>query len=75
MVRGEEGDAVDCPSVFRHGGRWYMVYIRMNKVGYETQLAASDDLLSWRPLGKILSFRKGTWDASQAAGFVALQDH
>ena len=74
VIRGEEGDAVDCPSVFRHAGRWYMFYIRMNKVGYETQLAVSDDLLSWRPLGKILSFRKGTWDASQAAGFIALED-
>lgn len=74
VIRGEEGDAVDCPSVFRHDGKWYMVSIRMNKIGYETQLATSDDLLSWRPLGKILPFRKGTWDALQAAGFIALED-
>ena len=74
VIRGEQGDAVDCPSVFRHAGHWYMVYILMNKVGYETQLATSDDLLSWRTLGKILPFREGTWDARQAAGFVALED-
>ncbi|MGC8639714.1 MAG: glycosylase [Isosphaeraceae bacterium] len=73
VIRGEEGDAVDCPSVFRHAGHWYMVYIRLNKVGYETQLATSDDLLSWRTLGKILPFRQGTWDARQAAGFIALE--
>jgi predicted GH43/DUF377 family glycosyl hydrolase len=74
ILRGEGGDPVDCPSVFRHDGRWYMMYICMNKVGYETHLAASDDLRAWTPLGKVLPFRAGTWDAVQAAGFVALQD-
>jgi hypothetical protein len=46
----------------------------MNKVGYETHLAASDDLLRWTPLGKVLPFRQTGWDAFQAAGFLALQD-
>lgn len=74
ILRGEGGDAVDCPGVFRQGGRWYMTYICMNKTGYETHLAASDDLLRWTPLGKVLPFRGGGWDAAQAAGFPALQD-
>ncbi len=75
VLRGEEGAPVDCPSVFRHGGRWYMVYICMNKTGYETHLAESPDLLHWRPLGKILPFRGGdAWDANQAGGYIALQD-
>jgi hypothetical protein len=38
ILRGEKGAAVDCPSVFRKGDRWYMVYICMNKKGYETSL-------------------------------------
>jgi hypothetical protein len=75
VIRGDEGNAVDCPSVFRHGDQWFMVYICMNKKGYETHLAVSSDLLNWKPMGKILSFREpGNWDANQAAGYIALQD-
>jgi len=68
------GQMLDCPSVFRHGDRWYMVYIRFDNVGYTTELAVSDDLLNWTPLGSILSPREGKWDAKQAAGYVALQN-
>jgi predicted GH43/DUF377 family glycosyl hydrolase len=74
VITGEEGNPVDCPGVFMHNGTWYMVYICMNKKGYETHLASSDDLLHWKKLGKILEFSKGTWDANQAAGYPALQD-
>ncbi len=74
VVRGDGGLAVDCPSIFRHGTHWYMVYICMNDVGYETHLARSDDLLQWEPLGKILPFRPGQWDQWQAAGGIALCD-
>jgi len=74
VLSGDGGDPVDCPSVFMQDGKWYMMYICMNKVGYETHLAESDDLLHWKPMGKILEFREGTWDASQAAGYIALQD-
>lgn len=74
VLTGEGGAAVDCPSVFRHGDRWYMMYIRFDGKGYETLLAESEDLLHWKPLGKILEFRDGTWDANQAAGYIALQD-
>lgn len=74
VVRGAGNQAVDCPSVFRHGAHWYMVYICMNDVGYETHLARSGDLLQWQPLGKILPFRAGGWDQWQAAGGIALCD-
>jgi predicted GH43/DUF377 family glycosyl hydrolase len=74
IVSGENGDPVDCPAVFMQNGKWYMMYICMNKVGYETHLAESSDLLHWKKLGKILSFREGTWDAFQAAGYPSLQD-
>ena len=61
-----EGAMLDCPSVFRHGDAWFMVYVCMNKVGYETHLARSADLLEWEPLGKILPFRDDGWDDCDA---------
>jgi len=75
VLKPEAGQKVDCPSVFRHGDKWYMLYIIFDGAGYETALAESDDLLAWKPLGKILSFRSGTWDAQQAGGYIALQDY
>jgi predicted GH43/DUF377 family glycosyl hydrolase len=75
ILKGEQGRKVDCPSVFRFGDKWYMIYIIFDGSGYETAIAQSNDLLSWKPWGKILRFRQGTWDAMQAAGYVALQDH
>jgi len=74
ILVGDNGAKVDCPGVFRHGGKWYMTYIIFAGTGYETALAESTDLLHWKPLGKILRFRTGTWDARQAAGFIALQN-
>jgi predicted GH43/DUF377 family glycosyl hydrolase len=77
VLRGENGAAIDCPSVYRVGDRWYMLYVCMNKVGYETHLAVSDDLLQWEPQGKVLSFqdREDAWDRWQADGGIALMDH
>lgn len=68
---------MDCPSIFRSGGRWYMMYVAItNKIGYQTFLARSDDLLHWQRLGKILSFDKtNLWDAWQADGGIALVDY
>jgi len=74
IVLREEGKKVDCPSIYRAGGHWYMMYIVFNGDGYQTWLAESTDLLSWRKLGKVLSFGENTWDARQKAGYVALQD-
>ena len=74
VIRGDDRNPVDCPSVFRFEQKWYMIYVCMNKVGYETHLAESDDLLNWRTLGKIMSFHKAGWDAWQADGGVALCD-
>lgn len=67
VLKGEKGKKVDCPSVFRHGDQWYMVYITFDGQGYETEIAVSHDLLEWKPLGKVLSFQKDTWDAIQSA--------
>ncbi len=72
-----EGTYYDCPSVFRHAGRWYMLYaVTTNLVGYETHLAVSDDLLRWHQLGAVLPFANDeqAWDRWQADGGLALQD-
>jgi predicted GH43/DUF377 family glycosyl hydrolase len=76
ILRGDAGQMLDCPSVFRHGDAWFMLYVSTtNKVGYETHLARSEDLLHWTPLGKVLPFRNEGWDAWQADGGAALVDH
>jgi beta-xylosidase len=76
IIKDDGADClVDCPSVFRHGRAWYMIYAASKgKIGYETKLARSDDLLKWEPLGTILPFREGAWDCWQADGGVALID-
>lgn len=71
---------IDCPTVFRQGDKWLMTYVVYNGKGgtdgrgYETWLAESDNLLEWRTLGRVLSFRDGRWDANQRGGFPALPD-
>ncbi|HWA24033.1 MAG TPA: hypothetical protein VG734_00050 [Lacunisphaera sp.] len=75
LLKGAEGEILDCPNVFRHNDRWYMMFIaNKDKAGYETHLAVSDDLLHWQRLGPILPFRQEGWDAWQAAGGPALYD-
>jgi hypothetical protein len=76
ILKGQPGTKVDCPCVFRHGRKWYMLYVIFDGRGYETAIAESQDLLSWKPLGKILTYKKDkTWDSKQIAGYIALQDH
>ena len=75
MVPPEDSKKMDCPSIFRKGNQWYMVYIIYDGRGYETWLARSKDLLKWNTLGKMLSFSDTTtWDANQKAAYIALQD-
>ena len=77
VIKGEDGKAVDSPSIFRQGDKWYMMYIIFDGRGYETALAESENLLNWNTLGKVLRFNENEaiWDANQAAGYIALQDH
>ena len=71
---------IDCPTVFRESGKWYMTYVVYNGKdgtdgrGYETWLAESDDLLNWKTLGRILSYKDNGWDMNQRGGFPALID-
>jgi predicted GH43/DUF377 family glycosyl hydrolase len=77
VIPAPAGKMVDCPSVFRFKGKWYMVYIQFedDPKGYSTQLAESTNLLEWRPLGTVLpKGAAGAWDSHQAAGGMALFD-
>lgn len=46
--------SVDCPFLFHHDSRFYMTYIGWDGTGYQTGLASSTDLTSWRKQGCIL---------------------
>lgn len=77
VLHPPEGTYYDCPSVFRFYNRWYMLYVSTaNKVGYQTHLAESDDLVNWREVGTILPFSAdpNAWDRWQADGGIALAD-
>jgi predicted GH43/DUF377 family glycosyl hydrolase len=75
IVRGREGEMLDGPAVFRHADRWYMLYVsHKDDIGYEAELAVSDDLLEWERLGIVMPFSKSGWDAWQATGNLALFD-
>jgi predicted GH43/DUF377 family glycosyl hydrolase len=73
VLRGATNEMVDCPTIFSRQGTWYMMYVSItDKIGYETYLARSQDLLDWTRLGKVLSFGHKGWDAWQADGGFAL---
>ncbi|MBN1131949.1 MAG: glycosylase [Bacteroidales bacterium] len=76
LTAPEPSKKVDCPTIFRRNGRWYMSYLVYDGRGYETWLAGSDDLMHWDQMGRILSFSDSThWDDDQKAGYIALQDY
>src|SRR4051812_41412250 len=46
--------SVDCPFVFHHLGHYWMSYVGFDGTGYQTGLASSEDLLTWKKEGCIL---------------------
>ena len=80
VAPADNGHKIDCPSVYRENDKWYMTYVVYNGKdgldgrGYETWLAESPDLLTWKTLGRVLSFRNGYWDCNQRGGFPSLVD-
>ena len=67
--------AVDCPTVFSHNGRFYMLFIGFDGIGYQTGLAVSDDLLHWEK--QCVLFRRDSnadWDKVGQAGVWILHD-
>jgi predicted GH43/DUF377 family glycosyl hydrolase len=76
MVPQNNEKKMDCPTIFRKAGKWYMSYLIYDGRGYETWLASSKDLLNWKKEGKQLSFSDAdVWDANQKAGYNALVDY
>lgn len=78
-VMSMEGKYVDCCGVFSFENKWYMYFISIDKncenSGYQTHLAASEDLVHWKVLGTVLPFdREARWDSLQKAGFPSFQD-
>ena len=78
VIEPPPGKKIDSPQVFRQGSKWYMVYVQFEQKpadGYTTQLAESDDLLHWKPLGTLLDRGpKEAWDHANAGGYIALFD-
>lgn len=67
--------AVDCPTVFKHNGLWYMLHVGFDGTGYQTGLAVSRDLLNWEKKGVIL--KRGShmaWDRVGMAATAVLMD-
>ncbi|SFD77279.1 Glycosyl hydrolases family 32 N-terminal domain-containing protein [Paenibacillus catalpae] len=62
--------AVDCPFVFYHKDKFYMMHIGFDGLGYRTALATSDDLVEWKREAVILDRGKDAlrWDHVGAAG-------
>ena len=68
--------AVDCPTVFRHNGRYYMLHVGFDGTGYQTGLAVSDDLVSWERLGVVLARGANRpWDSVGMAATAVLMDN
>lgn len=68
--------AVDCPFVFQHLNKYYMMYVGFDGKGYQTGLATSDNLIDWRPLGVILRRGEGNgWDSLNVAGTWILREN
>lgn len=77
---GAEGsfdrNAVDCPTPFWHNGRYYMLFVGFDGIGYQTGLAVSDDLIKWDKLGVILKRDPGRgWDRVGMAGTGILAEN
>ena len=68
--------AVDGPFLFRHQGKFFMLYIGFDGTGYQSALATSQDLLNWEHYGKVLkpSSEKGKWDSLNVACPCILRD-
>lgn len=77
LVPSDNTKKIDCPSVFREHGKWWMTFIQFTGRGYETWLAQSEDLLHWSTQGRIMSFSNDStqWDCNQRAGYVALETY
>jgi predicted GH43/DUF377 family glycosyl hydrolase len=47
--QGQWDAGVDCPFVFYHKEKFYMIYLGHDGIGYQTGIASSSDLINWSP--------------------------
>lgn len=75
-VKGEfSAEGADCPFLFRHNGKFHMMHIGFDGIGYQTALSTSDDLINWHEKGVIL--KRGChrdWDKVGMAGAWILKN-
>lgn len=66
--------AVDCPFVFWHNHKYYMMHVGFDGKGYQTALATSYDLIHWEQESVILPRGTGKrWDSGSIAGMWILK--
>jgi len=58
MAGFEDIQATDCPTIYQLPGdaTWYMSFIGFNGQGYQSFVAASEDLVHWTPRGLAMGF-------------------
>ena len=74
-----QDDFTDSPTLFKKDGIFYMYFIAISKdcsvSGYETHLASSTDLITWRYCGPVFKRNElNHWDSKQCAGYAAFKD-
>lgn len=65
----------DCPFLFCHNGKFYMMHIGFDGIGYQTALSSSENLIDWKEEGIIL--KRGChkeWNKVGMAGVWILKD-
>lgn len=68
--------AVDCPFVFWHNDRYYMMHVGFDGNGYQTGLAVSNDLLHWKKQTVIFKREdRPGWDRGGVAGMWILKQN
>lgn len=77
---GKEGSfdskGVDIPFVFKHYGKYYMVYTGFDGIGYQSALAVSDNLFYWERYegNPVLKVSEDAWDQTFVSDPYVVQD-
>lgn len=71
-----DSESVDCPFVFKHDGKFYMLHVGFDGRGYQTALKTSEDLINWKHECMIFSRNTSvsSWDSSGQAGLWILKN-
>lgn len=68
--------AVDSPFVFWHNGKYYMMHVGFDGIGYQTSIAVSNDLIHWNKQKPIFQRDElSGWDQGGIAGVWILKEN